>query len=323
MLIESNIVETNEDEKSQNPDDTKTNSLKTPTKNDCPTLDNYPQGFRVDSAEENITESPPIEIVSDSEDDGDIDDENSDDTDALQVALESEFVWAETEAWVEAELLAEEEAWRDLLPPEMLAEENVESLSPQPSPRNLFLGVDISPDLETKESVSVLTPEISEDEESVPPLVSPLALESPYKPKSPSRLIQRFQAKLFSIHPFRRLHEKLSSPERGTKLTTEQVKLRNEIRQSTAESNRDKSVREIKQKAMVVSNRIKASELREAQRIALAEQVYRNKLEEAEKRHHEYIKSIRGRAWNENTKVLLSLSGFTTDRFLRFFLSIV
>jgi hypothetical protein len=106
-------------------------------------------------------------------------------------------------------------------------------------------------------------------------------------------------------------------------LTTEQFKVRQEIRQSIAESNRDKSVREIKQKvdcsplssldtipllalpsqAMVASNRIKASELKEAQRVALAEQLYRQKLEEAEKRHSEYIKNIRGRAGNENTKV--------------------
>jgi hypothetical protein len=55
---------------------------------------------------------------------------------------------------------------------------------------------------------------------------------------------------------------------------------------------------------MVASNRIKASEVKEAQRVALAEQLYRQKLEEAEKRHSEYIKSIRGRAGNENTKVL-------------------
>jgi hypothetical protein len=56
---------------------------------------------------------------------------------------------------------------------------------------------------------------------------------------------------------------------------------------------------------MVASNRIKASELKEAQRVALAEQLYRQKLEEAEKRHSEYIKNIRGRAGNENTKVSL------------------
>lgn len=57
---------------------------------------------------------------------------------------------------------------------------------------------------------------------------------------------------------------------------------------------------------MVASNRVKASEMKEAQRIALAEQLYRQKLEEAEKRHSEYIKSIRGRAGNENTKVLFA-----------------
>lgn len=55
---------------------------------------------------------------------------------------------------------------------------------------------------------------------------------------------------------------------------------------------------------MIATNRIKASEYKEAQRIALAEQLYKQKLEEAEKRHSEYIKSIRGRAWNENTKVI-------------------
>lgn len=34
-----------------------------------------------------------------------------------------------------------------------------------------------------------------------------------------------------------------------------------------------------------------------------AEQIYNEKLREAEKRHREYIESVRGKAGNENTKV--------------------
>ena len=73
---------------------------------------------------------------------------------------------------------------------------------------------------------------------------------------------------------------------------------------------------------MVATNRIKASEEKEAQRIALAEQVYKQKLEEAEKRHSDYIKSIRGRAGNENTKVISSFFSAYINNFYFYYLRI-
>jgi hypothetical protein len=63
---------------------------------------------------------PKVEIDSQSEHDESHDernDQSSDDREALEVAMESELLWAQTEAWVEAELIAEEEAWSHLLQP--------------------------------------------------------------------------------------------------------------------------------------------------------------------------------------------------------------
>lgn len=101
----------------------------------------------------------------------------------------------------------------------------------------------------------------------------------------------------------RSLHAKLSSPDRRRALSPTEAKRKHEARQIAAESNRDRSVNERIQKAMIVSVRVKARSEKEAQRLAQAEQALEDKLKDAEKRHGEHIKSIKGKAGNENAKV--------------------
>lgn len=55
--------------------------------------------------------------------------------------------------------------------------------------------------------------------------------------------------------------------------------------------------------AMIASNRVKARGEREAQRLAQAEQALVDRFKEANKRHNEYLKVVKGKAGNENAKV--------------------
>jgi hypothetical protein len=126
--------------------------------------------------------APKVDV--DSQSDHDQSGDESDDREALQVAIESELVWAETEAWVEAELIAEEEAWSHLLLPlssdlDTDAEEadcktrvhEIDAITPSE---------DSSPE---KGGISLITCEHSDDQDSTPPAISivPL-LESPLLP---------------------------------------------------------------------------------------------------------------------------------------------
>ena len=55
---------------------------------------------------------------------------------------------------------------------------------------------------------------------------------------------------------------------------------------------------------MIASARQKEREKNLARRAAQAQQQHEEKLREAERRHSEHIKSVRGKAGNENNKVL-------------------
>lgn len=101
----------------------------------------------------------------------------------------------------------------------------------------------------------------------------------------------------------RSLHEKLSSPDRRRALSPTEAKRKHEARQIAAESNRDRSVNERIQKAMIASVRVKLRGEKEAKRLAQAEQALEDRLKDAEKRHGEHIKNIKGKAGNENAKV--------------------
>lgn len=68
-----------------------------------------------------------------------------------------------------------------------------------------------------------------------------------------------------------------------------------EARQIAAETNRDKSMAEKVQKAMIASTRVKLRGEKEAQRLLLKEQALEEKLKDAELRHTKHIKQIKGK----------------------------
>ena len=68
-----------------------------------------------------------------------------------------------------------------------------------------------------------------------------------------------------------------------------------EARQIAAETNRDKSMAEKVQKAMIASTRVKLRGEKEAKRLLLKEQALEEKLKDAELRHTKYIKQIKGK----------------------------
>lgn len=101
----------------------------------------------------------------------------------------------------------------------------------------------------------------------------------------------------------RSLHDKLSSPCRRRSLTPVEAKMKAEARQLAAEAHRGGIVQERIEKAKLTWTRIKMRGEKEAQRLAQLEHALEEKLKEAEKRHEEYIKFIKGKAGNENAKV--------------------
>lgn len=219
---------------------------------------------------------PEVEVESQSEDDesNDENDQSSDDREALEVAIESELVWAETEAWVEAELIAEEEAWSHLLQP--LSSDLDTDADDTDSKDTRMEGLEGTPredDSGTeKQSTSVMTEDHHDDQDINPPNIlngsrlNPIQSFDPNYPTSPGGLSQKsphssskryFLSRHYILVSLAtsRLHDKLSSPDRTglrNQLTTEQFKLRQETKQSIAESNRDKTVREIKQKVFFI-----------------------------------------------------------------------
>ena len=99
------------------------------------------------------------------------------------------------------------------------------------------------------------------------------------------------------------LHNKLSAPDRRRAASPTEVRRKQEAKQHSAESNRDKTVAERRQKALLVSDRAKIRGINEQKRLNLAESALEERLRDAEKRHEECIKVIKLRAGNENTKV--------------------
>lgn len=126
-----------------------------------------------------------------------------------------------------------------------------------------------------------------------------------YSPVSHAAGILSVSSCSYSSPPFgtRSLHDKLSSPDRKRALSPNAALKIIEARQTAAENNRENYVAEKIQKAMIASTRVKLRVEKEAIRIAKAEQALAWKLKEAEARHNEYIKMIKGKAGNENAKV--------------------
>jgi hypothetical protein len=74
-----------------------------------------------------------------------------------------------------------------------------------------------------------------------------------------------------------------------------------EARQNAAETNRDKSMAEKVQKAMIASTRVRLRGEKEAQRLLLKEQALEEKLKDAELRHTKHIKQIKGKVKSSPT----------------------
>jgi hypothetical protein len=77
-------------------------------------------------------------------------------------------------------------------------------------------------------------------------------------------------------------------------ISPSELRRRQTVRLNIAEMNRDKTVAERRQKAMVASNRIKLRSEKEALRLAQVEQALEERLREADRRHNEYLKVIKG-----------------------------
>ena len=205
------------------------------------------------------------------------------DEEASEVQLEQESVWANAEALVEAELRAEERAWDALL-----AHDSVETGVPSPNGMTSTVIISAaSTPLTPTRRISVDT----ELDEGSAYQSSPISsTTSSEKRSSPHR---------------RSLHDKLSSPDRKkiSQLSPEQMMQLQLAKHSAAEINRDQTMAERRMKAGIVSSRVKAVEEMKARKKETAEKLLENRLEGAEKRHEDYINSIRGKAGNENKKV--------------------
>ena len=252
------------------------------------------------------------------------------DTEA-EVVKASEQIWAEAEAWIEAEAEVEEAAWEVLRLGSSYEDEGIDTStktsSETPNKLPLPLTVDnflVTPS--TKSSISTVDSMLSSmsyddtynnDEnrsdnniagmssDSCSVLMSRTTI-SITKSKnadsnfSPDALSSQQSS---ASKDTRSLHDKLSSPDRRRSCSPTEAKRRQEAKQLLAEVNRDRVTNEKKQKAMVSWNRAKLIGEKEAQRLVQAEQALEDRLRVADKRHDEYIKFIKGKAGNENTKV--------------------
>lgn len=131
---------------------------------------------------------------------------------------------------------------------------------------------------------------------------SPVSLSSPPSWSTPQSH-NRSSSNSSSCGSVRSLHDKLSSPDRRRSVSPGEAKRRQEAKQLAAEYNRDRSLDERKQKALISWNRVKLHSEKEVQRLADAQQSLADRLNDAEKRHEDYIKLIKGKAGNENAKV--------------------
>lgn len=241
-----------------------------------------------------------------------------------EVVLASEKIWAEAEAWIEAEAAVEEAAWevlgfdddrskpstpiqnttnrqsvidfsyseKDISDTGSLNHSNYNSDNENDNESSVSTRNDVHKSYRDKTPISLsaqnsnnstyYTPDYSSDENAS---------------KSPSQ-------QNFNLTPTSRsLHDKLSSPCRRRSLTPVEAKLKAEARQLAAEAHRGGIVQERIEKAKLTWSRIKMRGEKEAQRLVQLEHALEDRLKEAEKRHEEYIKNIKGKAGNENAKV--------------------
>lgn len=214
------------------------------------------------------------------------------------MAKATEQVWLEAEAWLDEQMAAEEEEWRIL----ELGINQVVGLADHRFPSRKEI------DRKKYEDLIALEGLIIETAFDVPSAVeSPTTGEqelfsTPYKPEeagdgSPN---SKF---LNSSPPIRSLHQKLSSPDRKRALSPSEAKRRYEAKLQAAETNREKTVAEKVQKAMIASTRVKMISMKEAKRQAEAGEALQEKLNNAEQRHSERLNQIKGKAGSENAKV--------------------
>jgi len=260
-----------------------------------------------------------------------------------EVVLASEQIWAEAEAWIEAEAAVEEAAWEVLGFDYNKNNNNSNDTNQSvpidsivgPISKDFIYREDIRDGKENNDLISIDNSNYNSDNENDNDIVktdninenddetnskadkqnasyrckTPISLNSQNNTygtpdytddnvsKSPS------QQNLNLTPTSRSLHDKLSSPCRRRSLTPVEAKLKAEARQLAAEAHRGGIVQERIEKAKLTWSRIKMRGEKEAQRLAQLEHALEEKLKEAEKRHEEYIKNIKGKAGNENAKV--------------------
>eukprot|EP01031_Cornospumella_fuschlensis_P041012 gene41012-50029_t len=230
-----------------------------------------------------------------------------------EVVEASELVWAQAEAWIEAEFEAEEEEWRIL---EMGINEYVglgaESPGPYPpglSPLELSsssrtygrkTGLHISTRFDDATTAKF---DFSHDDQ----LSRGVRLLTPTRLRGVDPLTPPFTA------PKSTLHNKLSSPDRRRSMSPSALMRRYEAKLSAAEVNRDRSVAVKVQKASLVTNRVKERLQKAAEKQLQAEEALQDRLRSAEQRHNDHLNGIRERAGNENARVLHTLTVTLTN----------
>jgi hypothetical protein len=186
-----------------------------------------------------------------------------------------------------------------------LDENNLKSLESQHD--NKFVKKEVNSNNSSISSTPMLEcPEKSlaiqvKESSSSPLSLSPSSLSSPPIWSTPQA--NNRSSNSSSCGSVRSLHDKLSSPDRRRSVSPGEAKRRQEAKQLAAEYNRDRSLDERKQKALISWNRVKLHSEKEVQRLADAQQSLADRLNDAEKRHADYIKLIKGKAGNENAKV--------------------
>eukprot|EP00981_Chlorochromonas_danica_P003648 scaffold681_cov173-Ochromonas_danica.AAC.11 len=243
-----------------------------------------------------------------------------------EVAEATELVWAQAEAWVDAELAAEEEEWRILemgindyvgLTPTSLNSAGLFDIGDMtsrddPVVRDLLNSLnkralsvttafdDPEIDIDIHSSLQYLLDDTSPRKSSSNRHSYPSAESKGATKRQENRPLSPF---VFGSPSMRTLHSKLSSPDRRRSMTPTDALKQYEAKLSAAESNRDRNVAVKVQKAMRVSNRVKEHMLRAAEKQAQAEEALQDRLKNAEQRHVEHINGIREKAGNVNAKV--------------------
>lgn len=221
-----------------------------------------------------------------------------------EVERASEPIWQEAEAWIEAEAQAEEEAWKSFVSQTSSKQDEAPSTKRSMSPLALLIDnldkeeemnlLDGSDDESSDARGETVSPSVSSSWESLDGRISSL-ISSP----SVSFTLQSSKTRVLG----KSLHEKLSSPDRVRSRSPTDLRRRQLAKLQAAEYNRDQNVMAKQMKARKVISRVQEHCQREQRRLLEAEQLYEGRLKSAEKRHDEYLKTIRTKAYNENSKV--------------------